>query len=122
MENDIKLKISGMHCGSCAASIERMLKKMDGVNEALVNYATESADVKYESNVVELQTINLAIEKLGFHVVGKSENIEVIKEKVLCICCNPYHPKTSKCDQFAAENNFKMLNNTNNTKSPCSGL
>ncbi|HBB02708.1 TPA: hypothetical protein DCZ16_02870 [Candidatus Peregrinibacteria bacterium] len=32
--------ITGMHCASCAINIERKLKKLDGVSNANVNYAT----------------------------------------------------------------------------------
>ena len=41
------LLISGMHCSSCAAIIERSLKKQSGVLEANVNFAAEKASVVY---------------------------------------------------------------------------
>ncbi len=40
----IELDIGGMTCASCAATIERKLNKLDGV-EAAVNYATEKAHI-----------------------------------------------------------------------------
>ena len=81
MEKNIKLKIAGMHCVACAVSIEKSLNKIDGVNRADVNYATESANIVYNNKIVGLEAINLAIEKLGFKVVDKDESIDKIKEK-----------------------------------------
>ncbi|HBB02707.1 TPA: hypothetical protein DCZ16_02865 [Candidatus Peregrinibacteria bacterium] len=39
------IPITGMHCASCAINIERKLKKLDGVSNANVNYATNRAVV-----------------------------------------------------------------------------
>ena len=44
----IDLSISGMHCASCANIISRSLKKVEGVSEATVNYATEQATVDFD--------------------------------------------------------------------------
>ena len=40
--------ISGMHCASCALVIENNLKKLPGVTNASVNYATQKATVEYD--------------------------------------------------------------------------
>src|SRR3990167_9560316 len=42
----VSLDIQGMHCSSCAALIEKSLKKVDGVKEANVNFAVEKAGYK----------------------------------------------------------------------------
>lgn len=81
MSKSIKVKISGMHCASCAMLIEKSLQKIDGISEALVNYGTESASLVYDENIVNTKTIDLVIEKLGYHVVSSSENVEKIKNK-----------------------------------------
>src|SRR3989344_501603 len=43
--------IHGMHCASCALSIERQLKKVPGVSSAVVNYASEKATVDLGQSV-----------------------------------------------------------------------
>jgi hypothetical protein len=42
----VSLGITGMHCASCAANTEKALKKLDGVQSASVNIASESASVR----------------------------------------------------------------------------
>ena len=41
-------KIDGMTCSACANRVERVVKKMDGVEEASVNFATETLSVKFD--------------------------------------------------------------------------
>ena len=33
----VELKITGMHCAGCVASVENALRKVEGVEEAVVN-------------------------------------------------------------------------------------
>ena len=46
-EQKLTLPITGMTCANCAANIERVVKKLEGVAEANVNFAAESAAVSY---------------------------------------------------------------------------
>ena len=46
MKNTLTLSISGMHCTSCAAIIERKLKKIEGVENARVNFASQKAVIQ----------------------------------------------------------------------------
>ena len=45
-------KIQGMHCASCAGTIERVLLKVAGVRSASVNFASESALIEFDELVV----------------------------------------------------------------------
>lgn len=56
-------KIEGMSCTACAAAIERTVNKMDGVEDAVVNYATENLTVTYNDSSVQPPAIVSAIEK-----------------------------------------------------------
>src|SRR5512136_2655374 len=44
------LQIIGMHCASCAATIEESLNKVEGVSKAAVNFGTEKAYVEYDTS------------------------------------------------------------------------
>src|SRR3989344_5506383 len=43
-------RIEGMHCASCASKIEKAIKKIKGVKEASVNFATKKAYVEVDEN------------------------------------------------------------------------
>lgn len=63
---DVNLKIEGMHCASCVASIEKGLKGLDGVKACRVNLATNSAVVQLDEEKLKQEQIFSKIEELGF--------------------------------------------------------
>jgi copper chaperone CopZ len=48
MSSELTLPVTGMMCANCAATVERTLKKTDGVSDAVVNYASERATVHFD--------------------------------------------------------------------------
>ena len=78
-----KIPISGMHCVSCALNIESTLKKLNGVINVSVNFATERADVEFDESLIDESEINKSIEKLGYKVIGETGSIKEIKLKVI---------------------------------------
>lgn len=44
----LTLPITGMTCANCVATVERNLKKMDGVKSAVVNLSSERASVEFD--------------------------------------------------------------------------
>jgi Cu2+-exporting ATPase/Cu+-exporting ATPase len=69
MEAARTFKIEGMHCASCAATIERVFRKREGVQSAVVNYATETAKVTFDEHKVQPQDLSKAIAPLGYTLV-----------------------------------------------------
>lgn len=63
---EIKLKIKGMHCEGCSNRLEKILNNVDGVESAKVSLEEKSADIKYNEEEVELNTILQEIEDAGF--------------------------------------------------------
>ena len=59
-------KIEGMSCTACAATIERTVKKMPGVADAVVNYTTEHLAVDHDPAQAPIQDIVSAIVKIGY--------------------------------------------------------
>ena len=59
------LKVSGMHCASCVAILTRALKKVDGVQNASVNYSTEKATVDYDEKKATENDLISAIKSKG---------------------------------------------------------
>ncbi|MFZ1490299.1 MAG: heavy metal-associated domain-containing protein, partial [Ilumatobacteraceae bacterium] len=48
----VDLSVTGMTCAACAARIEKRLSRLDGVEVASVNYATEQAAVRYDPDTL----------------------------------------------------------------------
>ena len=63
---EIKLKIEGMHCAGCSNRLEKILNNVDGVESAKVSLEEKLADIKYNEEDVELNTILQGIEDAGF--------------------------------------------------------
>ncbi len=63
---EIKLKIEGMHCAGCSNRLEKILNNVDGIESAKVSLEGKSADIKYNEEEVELNTILQEIEDAGF--------------------------------------------------------
>ena len=61
-----QLALTGVHCASCAATIERALNALPGVTAAAVNVADNTASVTYESHSAQLPQIIAAIEVAGY--------------------------------------------------------
>ncbi|PEX37344.1 copper-translocating P-type ATPase [Bacillus cereus] len=65
--------VSGMTCAACANRVEKRLNKLEGVNEATVNFALESATVDYNPDEVNVNEMKSAITKLGYKLEVKSD-------------------------------------------------
>ena len=59
-------KIEGMSCVSCASALEKAAGRLDGVNQASVNFAAEKLYVSYDSEAVSIVDVLRAVEKAGF--------------------------------------------------------
>ncbi len=64
----VTLPISGMTCANCVATIERNMKRLDGVETASVNLATERSTVGFDPGKLRLHDIIVRIEKSGYGV------------------------------------------------------
>ncbi len=64
-----KLKINGMTCAACAQASERAVKKVSGVENASVNFATEMLSVKFDAASTDVNAIKLAVAKAGYEAV-----------------------------------------------------
>jgi P-type Cu+ transporter len=62
----VSFPIEGMTCASCANRIMRFLNKVDGVEEANVNLASETATVRYDARATDLPGLAAAVEAAGY--------------------------------------------------------
>ncbi|MDP1719091.1 MAG: copper-translocating P-type ATPase [bacterium] len=67
-------KVHGMHCASCVATIERVLLKTAGVRSAAANFASESALIEFDENVVSEPDLAKVIKSVGYQLeIGAQE-------------------------------------------------
>ena len=69
--------MTGMTCANCAMTIERTLKKkVPGVVNASVNFASERATVEYIPSLTGLDEMIQAIEKAGYGAIRPDDTLE----------------------------------------------
>jgi Cu+-exporting ATPase len=65
-ESQVTLDLEGMTCASCAMRIEKGLKKVPGVKDASVNFATEHAAVTYDPTQTTVEQMIQKVEAVGY--------------------------------------------------------
>ena len=73
--------IVGMHCASCVLRNERSLKKIKGVENASVNFATHSATVEFDESLASEKDLYSAVIKNGYKVISE-ESAQLRKKQV----------------------------------------
>lgn len=72
----LTLPITGMTCANCVATVERNLKKLDGVQSAVVNLSSERATVDFEPAKLQLGDVIARVNRAGYGVAtGEAELI-----------------------------------------------
>ena len=80
-------KVYGMTCSACASRVERVTRKLEGVKDASVNFATEKLTVTVEKNKISYEKLKTTIDKAGYRLVEeinlKTETKEVSESRRL---------------------------------------
>lgn len=97
--------IQGMHCTNCAGTIEKAIKKVPGVKDASVNFATEKARIEYEENL-SIEKIKEAVAKTGYKLIVPDMNIpaENMADKH-----KNHQTETNKSDSGSEHDHHRML-------------
>lgn len=66
-------RVVGMTCGSCAARIQKILQKAEGVDEAVVNYATGRAQITAAPGVDDA-VFYQKVDKLGYQLISLADS------------------------------------------------
>ena len=91
LSGSLSLPIEGMTCASCVGRVERALKALPGVADAVVNLATEKASIT-TSAPVNRATLIKAVEDVGYTVSASftapaAASLEVAIEGMTCASC-----------------------------------
>jgi Cu+-exporting ATPase len=70
-------KIEGIHCASCVSVIELTLSKTKGVKSAVVNFATETALIEFDENIISPAKLAETVESIGYTLkTGEKQSAE----------------------------------------------
>ncbi|MCX6145008.1 MAG: cation transporter, partial [Ignavibacteriales bacterium] len=65
----LTLPVEGMTCASCVARVEKVLQRIDGVDSAIVNLATERVTMSFDQSVTNLNQLAHAVEGAGYKLL-----------------------------------------------------
>ncbi|MGG0728537.1 heavy metal translocating P-type ATPase [Bacillus paramycoides] len=96
-QKEANFQISGMTCAACANRIEKGLKKVEGVQEANVNFALEKTKILYDPTQTNPQKFKEKVESLGYGIV--SDKAEFMVSGMTCAACaNRVEKRLNKLD------------------------
>ena len=73
----IVLDIGGMHCATCVQTIEKRLRKLEGIIYVSVNLAAEKAVIDYDPKLVDQQSIEKTITEIGYTVIHQNVTLKL---------------------------------------------
>src|SRR5262245_4141865 len=85
----VTLPITGMTCAACAARIEKVLARQEGVGRASVNFATHRASVEYDPARVDTFSLVELIRQLGYGTAETSEARFYVNDSECMNCTTP---------------------------------
>lgn len=107
-----QVKIEGMTCSACAASIERSTKRLEGVKSASVNLTTESLQIEFDQDKISLDQIFNTIEKTGYKAV-KNEVTETFDVSgMTCSACSRTVERTASKEKGVVKANVNLAQET----------
>jgi P-type Cu+ transporter len=82
----IRVGVDGMTCASCSARVERVLGRLDGVQEANVNLATEQATVRFDPSKLTPVVVLDAIREAGYE--PRVAEVDLSVTGMTCAACS----------------------------------
>ena len=73
-DQDLDFDVEGMTCGACAARVERVLGRQDGVSSAEVNFATGRAHVRLVDGTA-VSGLHAAVDRIGYGLVEHTPDV-----------------------------------------------
>ena len=74
-------KVTGMSCASCASSVERILSKLDGVEEVTVNLSDSTAQIRFNEKMITPALMNKILSEVGYGLI-EVKSITTAEEEV----------------------------------------
>ena len=74
---NLTLPVTGMTCANCVATVERNLKRLDGVESAVVNLSSERATVSFDPLKLGLTDLITRVERAGYGVASGEADLMI---------------------------------------------
>ena len=74
---ELSLTILGMDCAACAATLERALRRVRGIERVIVNYTAASAELTYDDAVLSLEDVVMHVKKAGYAVPREEADLQI---------------------------------------------
>uniref|UniRef100_A0A0R0LL96 P-type Cu(+) transporter n=1 Tax=Glycine max TaxID=3847 RepID=A0A0R0LL96_SOYBN len=89
-ESTAVLSVVGMSCAACAGSVEKAVKRLPGIREAIVDVLNNRAHVIFYPSFVNVETIREAIEDAGFEaalLTDDKKSVQVCRIQIKGMSC-----------------------------------
>lgn len=94
---NLTLPVTGMTCANCVLTVERNVKKVEGVSEATVNFAAEKVTLAYDPTVTQPAAVIERIRKAGYDVPTATVDLPITGMD--CVnCANTIQRKLGRLD------------------------
>ena len=104
-----RLSVEGMTCASCVGRVERALKGMEGVADANVNLATETAEVVFD-DAVTLPDLVAVLDKAGYP--ARVEELVFDIEGMTCASCVGRVERALRAEEGVSEASVNLASET----------
>lgn len=74
--------VTGMMCTGCSSSVEKILRKTAGVNEANVNFAANTVLIDFDTAIISKEQLKTSLEEAGYGMIIKEDNPEGAQEEL----------------------------------------
>jgi len=76
-EQQVTLPITGMTCANCVATVERNIKKVNGVNQVTVNLSSERATIDLDPDQVTMDDVIARVQRAGYGIATGQADLAV---------------------------------------------
>ena len=77
----LEFPVEGMTCASCAVNVEKALSEVNGVQKASVNYASNTAFVEIDKELVNAKVLKKAVSNAGYTLLADDNQVDNLKER-----------------------------------------
>ncbi len=76
-EKTLTLPVTGMTCANCVATVERNVRKLEGVKEVTANFATDRVTLVYDDSLVKPEAVIDRIQRAGYDVPRQTVELPI---------------------------------------------